>query len=455
MVAAQVMGQAAPDRHLATRPRSARLHAFTGGSGHFVLDVEGGAVRSIPASHAGLLHSALAADVDRAELTATALGLINAKVERADIPRSVAVKALSLAVAQKCNLGCTYCYAQQGTFGSAARSMELDVAYAAVDRLLEEAPPGEPITLAFMGGEPLANRKVLHASTRHAARQAAARGIPIGFSMTTNGTLVSEEDIALFQEFCFTLTVSIDGMQATHDKLRPLRSGKGSFERVERGVAALMAVQGRRYRVSARVTVTPFNLDLAQTLSGLVHMGFDGIMFSPMLSAPTGKAQMGAEDLDRLLDELQRCGDIVLERLRHGEVLPFTNLIKTLQRIHAYERDTYPCGAGGGYMGVSADGGLFACHRFVDDEDGRMGDIAGGIDDAKRVLWLTSRHLENQSPCNGCWARYLCSGSCHYEAMKRGRPACDYIRGWLHYCLGVYADLRQSPRQLEALLAVH
>jgi len=453
MVTVEVVGGATPDRHLATRPRSARLHAFQGTSGHFVLDVESGAVRSVPPSHAGLLHSALEGDVGRAELTAAALGLIKAEVKQVDIPRSVPVRALSLAVAQKCNLGCTYCYAQQGAFGGAARSMELNVAYASVDRLVQDAPPCEPITLAFMGGEPLANRKVLHACTRYAAKQAAARRVPIGFSMTTNGTLISEEDIALFQEFGFTLTVSIDGMQATNDKLRPLRSGKGSFERVEQGVAALMAVQGRRYRVSARVTATPFNLDLVQTLSGLVDMGFDGVMFSPMLSAPSGKAQMEAEDLDRLLDELKRCGEIVVARLRHGEVLPFTNLIKTLQRIHAYERDAYPCGAGGGYMGVSADGGLFACHRFVDDEDGRMGDITGGIDDKKRVLWLNSRHLVNQSPCGSCWARYLCAGSCHYEAIKRGRPACDYIRGWLHYCLGVYADLRKSPQKLQALLS--
>ena len=336
MATVEVVGEATLDRHLATRPRSARLHAFQGTSGHFVLDVESGAVSSVPPSHAGMLHSALERDVGRAELTATALGLIKAEVKRVDIPRSVPVRALSLAVAQKCNLGCTYCYAQQGTFGSAARSMELNVAYASVDRLVQDAPPGEPITLAFMGGEPLANRKVLHACTRYAAKQAAARRVPIGFSMTTNGTLISEADIALFQEFGFTLTVSIDGMQATNDKLRPLRSGKGSFERVEQGVAALMAVQGRRYRVSARVTATPFNLDLVQTLSGLVDMGFDGVMFSPMLSAPSGKAQMEAEDLDRLLDELKRCGEIVVARLRHGEVLPFTNLIKTLQRIHRW-----------------------------------------------------------------------------------------------------------------------
>ena len=33
-----------------------------------------------------------------------------------------AIHALSLAVAQKCNLGCTYCYAQQGEFGGPART---------------------------------------------------------------------------------------------------------------------------------------------------------------------------------------------------------------------------------------------------------------------------------------------------------------------------------------------
>jgi uncharacterized protein len=25
--------------------------------------------------------------------------------------------------------------------------------------------------------------------------------------------------------------------------------------------------------------------------------------------------------------------------------------------------------------------------------------------------------------------------------LQRGRPACDYVRGWLHWCLGAYATL--------------
>ena len=50
------------------------------------------------------------------------------------------VRAISLAVAQKCNLGCTYCYAQQGDFGMESRLMSLDEATRAIDLLLDGAP---------------------------------------------------------------------------------------------------------------------------------------------------------------------------------------------------------------------------------------------------------------------------------------------------------------------------
>ena len=42
------------------------------------------------------------------------------------------VRALSLAVAERCNLGCTYCYAEGGSFGGKPRNMEWEVAEASV-----------------------------------------------------------------------------------------------------------------------------------------------------------------------------------------------------------------------------------------------------------------------------------------------------------------------------------
>ncbi|MBD0327481.1 MAG: SPASM domain-containing protein, partial [Pyrinomonadaceae bacterium] len=119
----------------------------------------------------------------------------------------------------------------------------------------------------------------------------------------------------------------------------------------------------------------------------------------------------------------------------------FLNMTNTMRELHKGTHRPYPCGAGAGYLGVSADGGLYACHRFVEDTAGAMGHVSAGIDGARQQRWLAERHVHAQEPCRSCWARYMCGGGCHHEVIHRGRPACDYIRGWLHYCLQAYIRL--------------
>jgi uncharacterized protein len=118
--------------------------------------------------------------------------------------------------------------------------------------------------------------------------------------------------------------------------------------------------------------------------------------------------------------------------------------------------DEYPCGAGGSYVGIASDGDMFACHRFVGDHTARLGDVASGIDPQAQSAWLEARNLRFQEPCTGCWARHLCGGGCHFEVAHRGRASCDYIRGWLDYCLGAYARLAGSANEsVVRLLAGH
>jgi uncharacterized protein len=80
----------------------------------------------------------------------------------------------------------------------------------------------------------------------------------------------------------------------------------------------------------------------------------------------------------------------------------------------------------------------------VGDEKGRMGNLALGIDRAAQNAWLAERHVHHQLPCRDCWARYLCGGGCHHEVIGRGRSACDYIRGWLNYCLQAYSRISRA-----------
>lgn len=353
------------------------------------------------------------------------------------------IHALSLAIAQKCNLGCTYCYAQQGEFGGPSKNMTLQDARRAVDLLVNGAEPGARLNLAFLGGEPLINRAVLQAATLHASDLAGRRGVTITFSITTNGTLLTEADARFFEAHGFAVTISIDGPRETHDALRPYKSGRGSFDAVMRRVAPLLQLQ-QSMQISARITVTPRNLSVRQTLDDFIAAGFHSVGFSPMLSAPGGRDEMQADALETMLAEMIDCGREFERRSLAGKRYPFANMVNAMREIQRGTHRPYPCGAGAGYLGVSADGALAACHRFVGDEDGAMGSLANGVDQTRQADWLATRHVHQQEPCRSCWARYLCGGGCHHEVIRRGRPACDYIRGWLHYCLEAFLRLTRE-----------
>jgi uncharacterized protein len=438
-----------PDLAELSAPRSAAVHLF---GGRHVLLPNGNRIFELDDRGFDALDRALNranGRGDDVDAVLVSLGL-DAPPFVDDLPLSdPPLRAISLAVAQKCNLGCTYCYAQQGDFGGAAKNMPLQVAQNAIDLLFRDAARGEKVNVAFLGGEPLINRAVIRAATAHALLRANESGVQPSFSITTNGTLVDESDADFFEEHGFAVTVSIDGIGAAHDAQRPFRGGRGSFDAVISNVAPLLARQ-RKMQVSARVTVTPRNLALRETLDGLLALGFHGVGFSPMLAAPDAAGEMHAADLRRMLDAMIECGDEYRRRALAGERYAFANIANALREIHRGTHRPYPCGAGAGYLGVSADGDLAACHRFVGDDTGAMGDVRGGVDRERQSRWLAERHVARQEPCRACWARYMCSGGCHHEVIHRGRPACDYIRGWLHYCLETYVELLAARPEMFA-----
>lgn len=422
----------------AAAPRTPAIHRLGRAGGGQLFLPDGSRLYDLAPELAARVDAALAAPAELAGVL-DALGLGGApRIDDAP-PMPPPVHALSLAIAQKCNLGCTYCYAQQGEFGGAPKDMALADALRAVDLLVEGAAPGARLTLAFLGGEPLINRAVLRAATEHATERAAARGCEMRFSITTNATMLTEADAEFFAAHRFAVTVSLDGPRELHDAQRPTKTGRGSFDRI---AARLQPFLGRPgLHVSSRVTVTPANLALKSTLDTFLAMGFDSVGFSPMLSAPTGRGEMQRADLEVMLGQMIECGAAFEAAVLAGRPYPFANMQNAMREIGRGTHRPYPCGAGAGYLGVSADGDLAACHRFVGDDERSLGTLAGGVDDDARADWLAARHVHAQEPCSQCWARYLCGGGCHHEVIHRGRPACDYIRGWLHYCLEAYLRL--------------
>ena len=148
--------------------------------------------------------------------------------------------------------------------------------------MIENAEPGARLNLAFLGGEPLVNRDVLRAATRRALELARARGATINFSITTNGTLLTEDDAASSKTMALPSPSASMGRGRCMTRCGRSRMARGSYDRVMQRVAPLLKLQ-RRMQVSARVTVTPRNLALRETLDSLIAAGFHSVGFSPML----------------------------------------------------------------------------------------------------------------------------------------------------------------------------
>ena len=165
---------AARDYMSAAAPRARDVQLFTTGGARHLFLADGSRIFEVDDTLFSGLDSAMAQGEQQLLDALLADAGLAATPYIDDVPlEAPTVHALSLAVAQSCNLGCSYCYAQQGEFGGPAKSMPLDTALAAVDMLTGNAPEGAKLNLAFLGGEPLASRDVLRAATRHAVQRAA------------------------------------------------------------------------------------------------------------------------------------------------------------------------------------------------------------------------------------------------------------------------------------------
>jgi uncharacterized protein len=130
--------------------------------------------------------------------------------------------------------------------------MSHEVALAAVERLFRDARSDERVRLSFLGGEPLLNRAVVHAATEAAVKRSLETGVRVGFSITTNGTLIEEQDVEFFEHHSFAVTISVDGIGDDHDKIRPSKGGGRTFERIMERILPLLRRQ-KQMQVSARL----------------------------------------------------------------------------------------------------------------------------------------------------------------------------------------------------------
>ena len=136
----------------------------------------------------------------------------------------------------QCNFACDYCYqGEHGESGRPAERMSIDTAAqvaAWIAKQVEEVKPRR-LVLTFFGGEPLLNVPAMFEIAGRSSKHAASRGVMQTVSIITNGLLLTPQIVECMVPLGLTgVKVTLDGDRDTHDRMRPLRGGQGTFDRI-------------------------------------------------------------------------------------------------------------------------------------------------------------------------------------------------------------------------------
>src|SRR5438045_780167 len=139
-----------------------------------------------------------------------------------------------------CNFACDYCFqGDHGDYNARADRMSPAMGVRVADWIERELARVRPeeLVLTFFGGEPLLNLPVMYDLAERCACAARASGVDIYINVITNGLLLTPDVVDRLLPFGLNgIKITLDGDRDTHNRMRPLRGGQGTFDRIVENV---------------------------------------------------------------------------------------------------------------------------------------------------------------------------------------------------------------------------
>lgn len=323
------------------------------------------------------------------------------------------VKSLCLLVTHDCNLRCGYCFADTGAFGGCRQLMSKETAEKAVEFAIEGSKKRHNLELDLFGGEPLMNWPVVEHIVHYVRRREQETGKNIKLTLTTNGTLLNDDNIKFLNDNRVMLVLSLDGSKKMHDEMRPFPNKSGSYDAATRGFKKVIeSRQGKNYYL--RGTYTHFSKHFADEVLDMTKIGKE-ISMEPVVGIDDPWV-LTQEDLPVLFEEYDKLGRAYLERRQKGDPFDFFHFNVALDNGPCVAKRLAGCGAGHEYYCITAFGDIYPCHQFVGRENYKMGTLDTGVTTPEMVQKFRGCHVMTKPECSKCWARFFCSGGCHANA---------------------------------------
>ncbi len=323
------------------------------------------------------------------------------------------VKALCLHVAHDCNLACRYCFAGEGEYHGRRALMSYETGRKALDFLVAHSGSRRNLEVDFFGGEPLMNFEVVRKLTAYGRELEKTHDKHFRFTLTTNGVLLDEEVMRFCNLEMDNVVLSLDGRKEIHDRMRPTRNGKGSYDLIVPKFLEFARQRkelGKQYYI--RGTFTHYNLDFAKDVLHFADLGFDQISIEPVVAPADAPYAIRPEDLPVIKEQYDLLALEMIRRQREGRGFTFFHFMIDLTGGPCVYKRLSGCGSGTEYLAVTPWGDLYPCHQFVGNEAFLLGNVDEGVKREDIVKTFKSCNVYSKKECADCFARYYCSGGC-------------------------------------------
>ena len=329
--------------------------------------------------------------------------------------RQTVVKALCLHIAHDCNLACRYCFAGEGEYKGDRSLMSYEVGRKALDFLVANSGSRRNLEVDFFGGEPLLNFDVVKKLVAYGREIEKKEDKHFRFTLTTNGVLLNDEVMEFANREMDNVVLSIDGRKEVHDRMRPFKNGKGSYDLIIDKFKK-MAASRKQTKYYVRGTFTHHNLDFVEDVLHLADEGFEQISVEPVVAGPEEPYAISKEDIPAICEGYDRLAAEMLKRKKEGRGFNFFHFMIDLSGGPCVYKRLSGCGSGTEYLAVTPWGDFYPCHQFVGEDKFCLGNVEDGIVKTDICNSFKLCNVYAKEECRNCFAKFYCSGGCAANA---------------------------------------
>lgn len=341
------------------------------------------------------------------------------------------IMGISIGCANACNLACSYCYANAGTYNSDNREIMKPNDY---DKLFQYLQSFDYAigNIAFFGGEPLLSYEGIKYFIPKLEKDYLNRfKCKPQFSVVTNGTLLNEEIIKFINEKFNAVTISIDGPESICDLTRvALDPTVSVYKMIEKAMVYVNSLEERNFHLRAVATLTPEILEkikkygIIEYRNSFFEMGFDSVAFFQATGIKWEKRYL--DDLVEFYRTIinETFDKIINGNMEHLDDMTMSYLVDVLKRH--YNGD---CVAGKNYLFYAPDGKTYPCQMYYNERKST-------VDALKRY---------KLSKCSNCPVINVCQSYCAGTALSNNKSEnepieylCDVERARFEFVIQRY-----------------